>query len=174
MKMTAGIIGPAHGLRGEVIVEIRSDDPGIWNPGSAIHADTRPPRELTVSRTRVHKDRVLVSFVEVASREEAEALRGAALLVDAHDEEDAWYPHQLEGCTALAVSGEVLGTVAGLRFGAAQDLLVVSTDRGTVLVPFVHALVPDVDVDAATVTIDAPPGLFDDAYIDADDRGSDQ
>lgn len=60
MKMTAGIIGPAHGLRGEVIVDIRSDDPDVWSPGSAIEADTRPPRELTVSRTRVHKDRVLV------------------------------------------------------------------------------------------------------------------
>ncbi|WP_076464738.1 ribosome maturation factor RimM [Actinomyces mediterranea] len=174
MKMTAGIIGPAHGLRGEVIVDIRSDDPDVWSPGSAIEADTRPPRELTVSRTRVHKDRVFVSFCEVTTREEAEALRGAALLVDAHDEHDAWYPHQLDGCMAVTVSGETLGTVVGLRFGAAQDLLVVSTDRGRVLVPFVYALVPDVDVDAGTVTIDAPPGLFDDSYIDADDRGEEQ
>ena len=98
-------------------------------------------------------------------REEAEALRGARLLVDAHPEEDAWYPHELKGLEARTPSDDVLGTVSGLTPGAAQDLLLVATDRGTVMVPFVTALVPTVDVEGGVVIIDAPPGLFDDEAV---------
>ena len=99
------------------------------------------------------------------SREEAEALRGARLLVEEHEEEDAWYPHQLKGLTARTPSGEVLGTVSGLTPGAAQDLLLVTTEAGTVMVPFVTQLVPTVDVEGGFVVIDAPPGLFDDQAV---------
>ena len=151
MQLTAAIVGPAHGLRGEVIVDVRSDDPEVLAPGAR--------------SVRVHKERVLAAFEECNSREEAEALRGARLLVDAHPEEDAWYPHELKGLQARTPSGDVLGTVSGLTPGAAQDLLLVATDRGTVMVPFVTALVPTVDVEGGVVVIDAPPGLFDDDAV---------
>ena len=114
---------------------------------------------------RVHKDRVLASFEECASREDAEALRGARLLVEEHEEEDAWYPHQLKGLAARTPGGEDLGTVTGLTPGAAQDLLLVKTQAGTVMVPFVTQLVPTVDVEGGFVVIDAPPGLFDDQAV---------
>ena len=163
MQLTAAIVGPAHGLRGEVIVDVRSDDPEVLAPGARLDV-AGEKRYLTVRSVRVHKERVLASFEECNSREEAEALRGARLLVDAHPEEDAWYPHELKGLEARTPSGDVLGTVSGLTPGAAQDLLLVATDRGTVMVPFVTALVPTVDVEGGVV-IDAPPGLFDDDAV---------
>ena len=156
MQLTAAIVGPAHGLRGEVIVDVRSDDPEVMAPGSRLDIPG-DQRSLTVRTVRVHKDRVLASFEECVTREDAEALRGARLL--------AWYPHELKGLQARTPSGDILGTVSGLTPGAAQDLLLVATDRGTVMVPFVTALVPTVDVEGGFVVIDAPPGLFDDDAV---------
>ncbi len=117
---------------------------------------------VTVRSIRVHKDRVLASFEECVSREEAEALRGARLLVEEHEEEDAWYPHQLKGLTARTPSGEVLGTVSGLTPGAAQDLLLVTTEAGTVMVPFVTQLVAHRRRRGRCRRHRRTPGLFDD------------
>ena len=164
MQLTAAIVGPAHGLRGEVILDVRSDDPEVSAPGASLEIAGRGAA-LTVRSVRVHKDRVLASFEECASREDAEALRGARLLVEEHEEEDAWYPHQLKGLSARTPGGEDLGTVTGLTPGAAQDLLLVKTPAGTVMVPFVTQLVPTVDVEGGVVIIDAPPGLFDDQAV---------
>ena len=164
MQLTAAIVGPAHGLRGEVIVDVRSDDPEVMAPGSRL--DIAGDRAaLTVRSVRVHKDRVLASFEECASREDAEALRGARLLVEEHEEEDAWYPHQLKGLAARTPGGEDLGTVTGLTPGAAQDLLLVKTPAGTVMVHFVTQLVPTVDVEGGVVISDAPPGRCDDQAV---------
>ena len=164
MQLTAAIVGPAHGLRGEVILDVRSDDPEVLAPGASLEIAGRGAA-LTVRSVRVHKDRVLASFEECASREDAEALRGARLLVEEHEEEDAWYPHQLNGLAARTPGVEDLGTVTGLTPGAAQDLLLVKTPAGTVMVPFVTQLVPTVDVEGGVVIIDAPPGLFDDQAV---------
>ena len=164
MQLTAAIVGPAHGLRGEVILDVRSDDPKVLAPGASLEIAGRGAA-LTVRSVRVHKDRVLASFEECASREDAEALRGARLLVEEHEEEDAWYPHQLKGLAARTPGGEDLGTITGLTPGAAQDLLLVKTPAGTVMVPFVTQLVPTVDVEGGVVIIDAPPGLFDDQAV---------
>ena len=164
MQLTAAIVGPAHGLRGEVILDVRSDDPEVLAPGASLEIAGRGAA-LTVRSVRVHKDRVLASFEECASREDAEALRGARLLVEEREEEDAWYPHQLKGLSARTPGGEDLGTVTGLTPGAAQDLLLVKTPAGTVMVPFVTQLVPTVDVEGGVVIIDAPPGLFDDQAV---------
>ena len=84
MRMTAGIIGPAHGLRGEVLVDVRSDDPALWAPGSLFSLEDSPVTELTIGGARMHKERLLVSFEEITSREKAEELRGARLLVEEH------------------------------------------------------------------------------------------
>lgn len=164
MQLTAAIVGPAHGLRGEVILDVRSDDPEVMAPGSRLDI-AGDQRSLTVRSVRVHKDRVLASFEECETREDVEALRGARLLVEEHEEEDAWYPHQLKGLAARTPGGEDLGTVTGLTPGAAQDLLLVKTPAGTVMVPFVTQLVPTVDVEGGVVIIDAPPGLFDDQAV---------
>lgn len=170
MLMTAGIIGPAHGLRGEVIIDLRSDDPSLFAPGNLFTLEGPESTELTVRASRTHKDRLLVSFEELRNREDAEKLRGRPLLIEEHAEEDAWYPHELLGFRALSSTNEELGTVAGFRFGTAQDLLLVNTPRTEVMVPFVKALVPEVDMESRTVIIDPPPGLFDDNSVDARDQ----
>lgn len=171
MKLTAARIGPAHGLRGEAILDVRTDDPRILFPGAEFETDSLDRPRLCVDTLRSHKGRLLVSFVGVNTREAVETLRGVLLLVDAHDEEDAWYPHQLEGLCVRTSEGQTLGTVAGVRSGAAQDLLLVraETTGEIVMVPFVRQLVPLVDVDGGYVIIDPPGGLFDDEVIDGPD-----
>ena len=77
MQLTAAIVGPAHGLRGEVIVDVRSDDPEVLAPGARLDVAGQK-RQLTVRSVRVHKDRVLASFDECSTREEAEAAEKAS------------------------------------------------------------------------------------------------
>ncbi|WP_026460132.1 ribosome maturation factor RimM [Schaalia suimastitidis] len=171
MQMTAALIGPAHGLRGEAILDVRTDDADLLRIGAILDTDSRTHPRLTIANLRTHKDRVLVVFDEVHDRETIETLRGTALLVDEHEEVDAWYPHQLKGLRAQDPDGNTLGTVTGLHVGAAQDLLLVKAPSGTVMVPFVTQLVPTVNVDGGYVVIDAPGGLFDDDVIDGADGG---
>ncbi len=171
MKMTAALIGPAHGLRGEAVLDIRTDDTGLIHVGAVLETDSTTHPRLTVESLRRHKERVLVAFAEVLTREEIESLRGTAVLVEEHEEEDAWYPHQLRGLKAESPEGLPLGEVTGLRPGAAQDLLTVRHEGRTVLVPFVRQLVPTVDLEGGKIIIDAPGGLFDDDVIDGVDGG---
>lgn len=165
MELTAAIVGPAHGLRGEVYLDIRTDDPaGRFTSGATFPTDSKEFPKLTLETARTHKNRVLARFAEAPGRDEAERLRGTRLMVEAAPEDDAWYPHELEGLRAVTPTGTELGTVEGLQAGAAQDLLLVKSaaDGRTVMVPFVEDLVPEVSPDRGEVVIDAPAGLFDD------------
>lgn len=167
MFMTAALIGPAHGLRGEVILDIRSDDPELFLIGTQFATSSQETPSLTLRSLRQHKDRVVAQFEEVSGREGAEGLRGVRLLTDERTEEDAWYPHQLKGLQAIDLEGRPLGTIKGIQMGTAQDLLLVKAESGVVMVPFVHQLVPQVDVEGGTVTIEPLPGLFDDQAVEA-------
>ncbi len=161
MELRAAIVGPAHGLRGEVVLEVRTDSPQRLSPGSRVRTSDPDRPTLTIRSLRTQKSRVYASFQEVATREDAEALRGLELLVEAVEEEDAWYPHQLAGLRAVTPQGADLGKVTGVQTGGAQDLLLVLQGDHEVMVPFVQQLVPVVDVDGGRVVIDAPQGLFD-------------
>jgi 16S rRNA processing protein RimM len=142
---------------------VRTDDaPGRFVPGAAFR--TEPDvGTLVLAAARSHQDRWVLRFEDVTTREAAEELRDVQLLVDAADdepEEDAWLIGDLVGLRAQTPDGRQLGTVVALESGPAQDLLVVDTGRERVLVPFVTALVPVVDVDAGHVVVDPPGGLF--------------
>ena len=168
--MVGRIIRP-HGLRGELSVEIRTDDPGRrYANGSVLGTDPPQAGPLTVTASRWHSGRLLVSFAEVVDRTDAELLRGVLLTVDAAEvplpqDPDEFHDHQLTGLTVVTVSGEVVGTVSDvLHYG--QDLLSVTPAAGTsrqeeVLVPFVAAIAVEVDLAAGKVVIDPPPGLLD-------------
>jgi 16S rRNA processing protein RimM len=170
MHLAVGRIVRPHGVRGELVVEVRTDDPGERLAAGAVLA-TEPATvgPLTVARTRWHSGRLLVTFERVADRGAAEELRGTLLLVDAADLEDPRDPdefrdHQLIGLTVIAPGGEDVGTVADvLHYG--QDLLVVAGSgkrSGTeIMVPFVSAIVTDVDLAAGVLRIDPPAGLLD-------------
>lgn len=163
-QLVVGRLGRAVGLRGEVSVEARTDDAeGRFAVGAVL--DTDPDRgPLTLRSARQHQRRWVLGFDGVTDREDAEALRDVLLVLDVSDEEpepDAWFPHQLEGLRVQDTAGADLGSVLRVDAGAAQDLLVVRTAAGDVLVPFVAALVPVVDVPGGRVVVDPPGGMFD-------------
>ena len=168
MDLVVARVGRAHGLRGEVGLEVRTDDPeSRLAVGRTLATDPAGAGPLTVLSRRQHQGRWLVKFAEVADRTAAEALRGVELVVeaDASDEEDAWYPHELRGLRAELTDGTVVGEVTGLEHLPAHDALVLAETLpggGTArtLVPFVKAIVPVVDVGGGRVVLDPPGGLL--------------
>ena len=171
MRLVVARIGRAHGIRGEVTVELRTDAPQErFVPGVRLHLTgdraLRGPDTLTLLGARDHNGTLLLTFEEVLDRTAAEGLRGVLLEADVPDESsepDAWYDHQLVGLRVLDPAGAELGEVVAVEHPPAQDLLVVRRPDGARrLVPFVAALVPTVDVPGGTVVVDAPPGLLDD------------
>ncbi|MDO5501691.1 MAG: ribosome maturation factor RimM [Actinomycetia bacterium] len=166
-------IGKPHGLRGEVTVRVHTDDPQArFVPGAVFRTEARPgsgvPKELTLAAARLHREIWLLQFEQIPDRTGAESLRGTTLHLDETDlveddpDEDSWYEDELVGLRAVDPGGNTLGEVSALVNGAAQDLLVLRLQDGTeAMVPFVAALVPEVDVAGGRVVIAAPPGLFD-------------
>ncbi len=183
MLLTVATIIRPHGLRGEVVVDVRTDDPDRLSPGAVFATDRPQVGALTLVAARSHQNRLLVTFQEVGDRTAAEGLRGVSLVVEAgtSDDEDAWYPHELAGLQAVGLDGRNLGTVEGLENSPAHDLLVLREPDGSrTLVPFVHAIVPEVDVAGGRVVLDPPGGLlaWDSARLEvvestaAEDRAS--
>ncbi|GAA1970634.1 ribosome maturation factor RimM [Isoptericola halotolerans] len=164
MELVVARIGKAHGLRGEVALDVRTDVPeerfAVGAVLTTVPAERGP---LTVTATRVHQGRWLVAFAGSTDRSTAEALRGVELVVETADseEDDAWYPHELAGLRAELVDGTVVGEVVGLEHLPAHDALVVRETGGQrTLVPFVHAIVPVVDVGGGRVQLTPPGGLL--------------
>jgi 16S rRNA processing protein RimM len=160
-----------HGIRGEVAVEVRTDDPGQrFAVGSVLGTDPTAAGPLTVVSSRWHSGRLLVSFAEIADRTQAESLRGVWLTVDATqitvpDDPDEFHDQELVGLTVVTSAGAAVGVVTDVRHHG-QDLLVVQPAtgpqrQGEILVPFVAAIVVDVDVAAGRMVIDPPPGLLE-------------
>ncbi|MGQ0718274.1 MAG: ribosome maturation factor RimM [Pseudonocardiales bacterium] len=164
-KRVVGRIGRPHGLRGEVTVQVRTDSPQErFAAGAQLGAGAG--RTLTVDAVRPHAGNLLVRFAGVIDRASAAELRGVLLTVEATelpdlDDPDEFYDHQLEGLTAVGSDGTKLGTVREVVHAPASDLLVVETDRGEVLVPFVRVIVPEVDLAGGRVVLDPPAGLID-------------
>lgn len=167
MQLQVARIGKPHGIRGEVTVQVMTDAPeDRFVPGTELTVEPASKGPLTVISARWNKDILLLGFEEVADRNGAEELRGAVLSVDTEelddeDDDEGWYEHELVGLAAK-VGDDVVGTVSGLRTLTVQDLLVVDDTQGReVLVPFVEAIVPEVNVEGGYVLITPPPGLFE-------------
>ncbi|MFL6101632.1 MAG: ribosome maturation factor RimM [Actinomycetales bacterium] len=168
MELVVARIGRPQGLRGEVSVEVRTDDPGRrFVVGAELRTDPVTAGPLRLASVRDQSGRTILRFDGIADRTQAEGLRGVLLVVETEDDgpdrSDEWYDHELVGLSAVDPGGTSLGTVVRLEHRPAQDLLVVRTpEAAEVLVPFVSALVPEVDVKAGRIVIDPPGGLFDD------------
>jgi 16S rRNA processing protein RimM len=178
MQLVVGQIGRPHGIRGEVTVVVHTDDPDLrFEPGSVLATEPASRGPLTVEAARWHSGRLLVSFEGYAGRDRAEELRGTMLVVDSADVGPAgpeeFRDYELIGLDVLTRTGEPVGVVKDVLHHG-QDLLVVGTarsgpgggrpaaaGRGEILVPFVAAIVPEVDVGAGRLVIDPPPGLLE-------------
>jgi 16S rRNA processing protein RimM len=166
MDVVVARIGKAHGLRGEVTIEVRTDAPQErFVPGASFRTEPGPAGPLELASVRDHNGTLLLGFAGVADRTAAEGLRGVLLLADmdeAADDDDAWYEKDLVGLSVVTLAGEPVGEVVALEPRPNQDLLVVRlVDGREGLVPFVAAIVPEVDVAGGRVVIDPPAGLFD-------------
>ncbi|MEV4251735.1 ribosome maturation factor RimM [Spirillospora sp. NPDC049652] len=168
-RIVIGRIGRAHGVRGDSTVDVRTDDPELrFAPGTEIATDPEGAGPLTVEQIRWHSGKLLVRFAGVTGRDDADALRGTWLVVDADDipesdDPDDFHDAQLVGLAVRTVDGTDVGEVTEVRHHG-QDLLVVRRaggGRGELLVPFVAAIVPEVDVAGGRLVIDPPAGLLD-------------
>lgn len=183
MDVAVGRVVKAHGLRGELVVEVRTDEPEKrFAVGTSLRlADDS--RRVTVSSARRHGERLVVRFEGITDRSSADDLRGAVLTVDQAalpptEDPEEYYDHQLIGLAveqaggtpagtvadpvAGTVAGTVVGTVVDVLHGPGGDLLVVAREgAGDALVPFVHDIVPTVDLDTGRIVITPPDGLLD-------------
>ena len=162
--IVVGRIGTAHGLRGEVTVEVFSDNPGRFAKGSVVLADGG---ELRVRISRRHGQKMVVGFEDVLDRDAALALRGKTLTVDRPENpnppEGEYYHYQLLGCRCNDLRVGLLGTVEDvLEDGGGVLLKVVGADGGSeVLVPFVDAFLRHVDIETKVIEVEVPPGLIE-------------
>lgn len=199
MQLVVGRIGKPHGVRGEVTVEVRTDEPEArFAPGTVLRTEPgatppparntvlrtepgatppptsdepsvpfRVPAELTIEESRFHQGRVLIAFEGILDRNTAEALRGTLLVVDSADvtppdDPEEFHDHQLVGLAVVTPAGERLGEVARIDHAPSSDLLVLRRPEGrTALIPFVRAIVPEVDLAGGRVIVDPPAGLLD-------------
>jgi 16S rRNA processing protein RimM len=170
--VVVGRIGRPHGVRGLVTVEVRTDDPDLRFAAGAVLVTDPPERgPLTVVDKRWHSGTLLLQLARpdgavVGTREDVDTLRNTLLLVPLADlpeieEPDSFYDHQLVGLGVRLPDDSELGTVTAVRHEA-QDLLVIRRpDAPEVLVPFVSALVPTVDVAGGYLVVDPPEGLLE-------------
>jgi 16S rRNA processing protein RimM len=181
-QLRVGRLTKAHGLKGAIKLELYTDEPerrfvpgAVFTlqvpTGSVWHGKT-----LQLDELKWYNGHPVAFFKDVPDRTVAESLVKAILWVD-HDpaepstDENAWYDHQLVGLSVLR-DGAVVGTVSAIDHFPAQDLLTVTTAAGEVLVPFVTAIVPTVDIEAGTLTVTPPPGLFEEVDLDDSSEGS--
>ncbi len=162
-----GRIGRPHGIRGDVTVQVRTDDPDArFAPGSVLLTDPAEHGPLIVERTGRSGHITLMHLQGVDDRDAAEALRGTLLQIEADElpelgDDDEYYDHQLVGLRVLRIDGDDLGTVTDILHPPASPVLVVTRPDGSEeLVPFVAAIVPEVHLDRGTIVIDPPDGMF--------------
>jgi 16S rRNA processing protein RimM len=191
MQLVIGKIVRTHGLRGEVVVEITTDEPAArFGVGSVLVTDSalvrpaavddpanripvpagvrfRAPDTLTIEAARPHQGRLIIAFAGILDRDTADALRGVRLCVDSEvvvpsDDPDEFHDFELIGLAVVDSAGTRLGEVVRVDHGPAADLLVVRLSDGRdALVPFVRAIVPTVNVSAGELVLTPPDGLFD-------------
>ncbi len=183
-EVVVGRIGKPHGIKGELSVELRTDEPERRFAVGAVLRTQTPQGEtapgadrlgtLTVRATRWHQYRLLVSFEEVSDRNLAEAVRGLLLAVEVDpgespEDPEEFYDHQLVGLRVLTTTGGEVGELVEVVHGPAQDLLSIRAEDGReILVPFVARFVPEVDLDGARILVEDVPGLLAPAVDDVE------
>lgn len=182
MQLVVARIGRAHGIKGEVTVEVRTDEPELrLGPGAVLATDPASTGPLTIETGRVHSGRLLLRFEGVRDRTGAEALRNTLLIAEVDpqelpEDEDEYYDHQLMDLDIVTKDGFEVGRITEISHLPSQDLFIVERPDGSeVMIPFVEAIVTEIDLEEQRAIIDPPPGLIDDRAEIAsarDDEGS--
>ncbi|EST30134.1 ribosome maturation factor RimM [Streptomyces niveus] len=178
MQLVVARIGRAHGIKGEVTVEVRTDEPELrLGPGAVLATEPASMGPLTVETGRVHSGRLLLRFAGVGDRTGAEALRNTLLIAevdpqDMPEDPDEYYDHQLMDLDVVLADGTEVGRITEITHLPSQDLFIVERPDGTeVMIPFVEEIVTEIDLVEQRAVIDPPPGLIDDNAVVA--AGSD-
>ncbi|SDJ71089.1 ribosome maturation factor RimM [Streptomyces indicus] len=181
MQLVVGRIGRAHGIKGEVTVEVRTDEPELrLAPGAVLTTDPASAGPLTIAAGRVHSGRLLLRFEGVGDRNGAEALRNTLLIADVDPEElpegeDEYYDHQLMDLDVVLADGTEVGRITEISHLASQDLFIVERPDGTeVMIPFVEEIVTEIDLEEQRAVINPPPGLIDDRAEIASSREAEE
>lgn len=160
MRLLVGRIGRAHGILGEATIEVRTDNPeDRFAMGARVQSDAHG--DLVIKSYRIHNGILLLGFENVVDRNAVEKLKDTLLYcevdIDApSDSGDDYHVLQLIGCKAILESGKEFGTVTDVINLPGQNLLAIATAQGEVLIPFVHQLVPAVDVQNKRLTVIPP------------------
>ncbi|MEN8650638.1 ribosome maturation factor RimM [Streptomyces sp. 21So2-11] len=168
MQLVVARIGRAHGIKGEVTVEVRTDEPELrLGPGAVLATDPASTGPLTVETGRVHSGRLLLRFEGVKDRTGAEALRNTLLIADVDPEavpedDEEFYDHQLMDLDVVLEDGTDVGRITEILHLPSQDLFVVARPDGSeVMIPFVEEIVSEIDLEEQRAVITPPPGLID-------------
>ncbi|MEW1611140.1 MULTISPECIES: ribosome maturation factor RimM [unclassified Streptomyces] len=168
MQLVVARIGRAHGIKGEVTVEVRTDEPELrLGPGAVLATDPAAIGPLTIETGRVHSGRLLLRFEGVADRTGAEALRNTLLIADVDPEElpedpEEFYDHQLIDLDVVLADGTEIGRITEISHLPSQDLFIVERPDGSeVMIPFVEEIVTEIDLEEQRAVITPPPGLID-------------
>jgi 16S rRNA processing protein RimM len=166
LQVTVGRIGRPHGIRGAVVVGVRTDEPELrFAKGSRLDTDPSGVGPLTVAASRFHSGELLVRFEGIGDRDTAAELRGTWLMVDSatiapSDDPDEFHDANLVGLAVRTMEGTDVGTVDDVLHSGQDVLVVKSVDGRDIMIPFVKAIVPEVDLKAGFLVIDPPDGLL--------------
>ncbi|MER6157509.1 ribosome maturation factor RimM [Streptomyces sp. NPDC001868] len=181
MQLVVARIGRAHGIKGEVTVEVRTDEPELrLGPGAVLLTDPASTGPLTIETGRVHSGRLLLRFEGVRDRNAAEALRNTLLIAEVDpeelpEEEDEYYDHQLMDLDVVTKDGVEVGRITEISHLPSQDLFIVERPDGSeVMIPFVESIVTEIDLAEQRAIIDPPPGLIDDNAVIASARDAEE
>ncbi|MFB8036748.1 ribosome maturation factor RimM [Streptomyces sp. NPDC056004] len=168
MQLVVARIGRAHGIKGEVTVEVRTDEPELrLGPGAVLATEPAGAGPLTIETGRVHSGRLLLRFEGVRDRTAAEALRNTLLIADVDPAElpedpEEFYDHQLMDLDVVLVDGTEIGRITEITHLPSQDLFIVERPDGSeVMIPFVEEIVTEIDLAEQRAVITPPPGLID-------------
>jgi 16S rRNA processing protein RimM len=177
VQLVVARIGRAHGIKGEVTVEVRTDEPELrLGPGAVLLTDPASTGPLTIESGRVHSGRLLLRFEGVHDRTAAEALRNTLLIAEVDptelpEEEDEYYDHQLIDLDVVLADGTEVGVITEISHLPSQDLFIVERPDGTeLMIPFVSEIVSEIDLEDQRAVITPPPGLIDDRAVIASAR----
>ncbi|MGW1320467.1 ribosome maturation factor RimM [Streptomyces sp. NPDC002426] len=170
MQLVVARIGRAHGIKGEVTVEVRTDEPELrLGPGAVLATEPAEAGPLTIETGRVHSGRLLLRFEGVRDRTAAEALRNILLIAEVDPEElpedpEEFYDHQLMDLDVVLADGTEIGRITEITHLPSQDLFIVERPDGSeVMIPFVEEIVSEIDLEEQRAVITPPPGLIDES-----------